>query len=228
MSDHVNPLKKDMTKHESPDYGALLSPTEIFRMDPFDFVRLIESELVPFMRPLEPNTYLKGQMLPVFQKGRLYFTKKGLATNTPITSLDGLTETIYDYAGNVVIPPNVMRNKDRYLSGTPTMPLQTAMVLEAYIKYYLEQMCPYRQMGGSAKALCSLFNEQGQEMFEEGTIERILEPVGKVVRDFVGRDTWHIYFVKLEADSVFIEKTIDYRIYQYYEMLDELNIVRED
>lgn len=189
----------------------------------YDHVVVIENELSEHFNPLPPGTYLKGQLLPVFKPNTHYYTESGLLKNTPIVALEDHKEAILNVRGEIAIPRYAMQNKAKFLSSEPTMPLQAALLMEAFAKYYLESICPYATHNHYAKNLYNLIARESHHMVDDGFIDRAMESLADDIRQFVGKDIWHIYFVKLGTDTVHIEKTIDYRVYKYYELMDKQN-----
>lgn len=204
----------------------LLDPTAILILSVYDYVGEIERKVGAHYKQLPPGVYMKGQLLPVLRSGQAYFTESGYSSQKPVTALDGVKEAIVDSNGVVVIPRFMMQQQKQYLQSSPTLPFQTALLLEAYARYHIALCSPHVTPGGMsgyARSVHNLFDSSFYKMIDEGYLDTAMQPFVNTLNRFMGPDVWHIYFIKLTNSDLVIEKTTDYRIVEYYKLIDPQN-----
>jgi hypothetical protein len=60
------------------------------------------------------------------------------------------------------------------------------------------------------------------ELIDEFMLESLCSSLIARVNQFVGEDIWNIYFTKLQAVDLRIEKCVDYRIYDWTRIKQEM------
>ena len=202
----------------------LLKVTQTFYLPIFTYAMMIERQFGEFLNPPRPGIYRVGDIYPCIEPTKLYYAQKinknNTCTTTPITDFNLINDTVTDEIGNVIIPAAMMRSKEQYLRNEPTVPVRGLILIELLIKKYLDSVATWVKHSMQNQKIVSNIKPEYHEIYWEGHLEKITESLILQVSDFIGHDTWHLYFVKLLGLDLVIEKTSDYRVITFHQKMD--------
>jgi hypothetical protein len=161
-----------------------------------------------YFRPPEPGIYRVNGVTPVLYYDRQYFVPSCLTQ--PIQALAGVMEDILDDQFNVVLPKSVVARKELLLTERPTVPVRALGVLQALILTHF-----YKRDYGNL--LGQQLTEAGIEAYREHQIDfrDQLESLYDLLTDFIGEDIYHLYEITFHEMDVYLDKLVDYRIYEW-------------
>lgn len=211
------------------EMNELLEPTSCLM---FDAIGNVSYELEPLVKSPTPGLYYGVSLHPLLVEGKTYLSGFGDATQT-VTPENGTHWTAKDVqkwrkAGlrNMVSGKEIFLTNQKYavdaFSNKPSANVHLVKFMLLWTQNYLATISPHAKRGNTQdKMLECLKDNAACEMLLSGEIDRMLEPLSGEIEAWIGRDIWHMYFVKSKHTSIAIEKTSDYRIWCYYEMLEK-------
>jgi len=213
-----------MVKHDTA-LELLEINKEILIINILDYVVAIDSDpyLISLKDP-EEGIYLTGSMEPIFSKSNFYITKdkfnKPMLLANDILDLETIlsaTNDVYDISGNLIMTAEDIRKKSKYLRLAPTIPVIGVKMGVATVLKYLNSLCVYTHVSSSKYNQESLVKEEALHLVNSEEYDIAFESLLDRVAKFIGKDTWHIYFYKVRGTNLIIQKTVDFRIYQWYQ-----------
>jgi hypothetical protein len=203
---------------------------EVIIIDLLDKAMNLKDEQLKALIDPPRGIYIKGSLKPYIVEGKRYFPKSifelsddnVIRSNYRFNIEEVLTfkEDIYDEEGNVVISEQLLKTKSKYMSLSPDIPVIAIEVAVVLVVNYLNNICPYTR-GVRTNCLENLIRPEYSNYITTEEYESAYEKLLNTVFEFVGIDTWFIYFHRLKGTSLIIEKVIDYRIYRYHEIMYE-------
>ena len=220
---------KEINMNYRKEMNALMEPTSFMV---FDAVGNVSYEIDQLVKEPLKGLYYGAGMTPVLIDGQEYLP----ATNNseePVCPIDGSCWSVNDVRkwlkiglktkrqGRSVFVSDQKYSYDAFRR-KPLANVNTVRFMLLWVNNYLASLSPYAARGNyQSKMLDLLIDERARDMLLSGEIDRMLEPLSCEIAAWVGRDIWHMYFVKTRHTTVTIEKTSDYRIWCYYEMLQK-------
>lgn len=181
----------------------------------FDYIRdLIEKYEYAFKEP-EVGIYLTDYSEPILKNNQVYYSESSYKTQTPINSLDDINEPILDQNGEIVIPLYIMRRKDKMLSSKPTLPVKALQIAYAIVDDTIDEMLPYTPAREYNKNVLEHVLPEHHNLVIDGYFESALNRLINEVLMFIGGDNWNMYYLKLNRCDLIIEKSCDYRIFDW-------------
>jgi hypothetical protein len=195
----------------------LLVPEAFLPIDTLEYLRYIEHNYPGLFLDNPKGVYKLGRIDPVLTDGNYYYTKAGLAIQKPIENIDNVFEDVYDANGRIVINAMVMRNKRKFLSNTSQYSYYGVRAINYYVNMIIENHSAYIKNRRYLDKFLSCFKpEYRQDIHLQNIdIDFTLEPLHSVVYAFIAKHPWTIYLTKQLGTMCLIEKTIDYRIYDW-------------
>lgn len=196
----------------------ILKPQNVFYQHILEYARMIESHYDHLLKPYQEGIYIAGSFEPVIVASKQYFThviEKGVTVKVPIKDISKVNENIYNTDGKIVVPAYVMQNKENLCSNSPFLPTRGALIVLNLIKYEIASISRWENNQGYRMALNNSFTRDAGEVLDELMVDRLCESLTDQVKDFIGKDTWNIYFTKLIGVDVCVEKCTDYRIHEW-------------
>jgi hypothetical protein len=138
-----------------------------------------------------------------------------------ITDFMSETSHVYDKFGKLVIADYMMRNKERYLGNLPSLPSRSIVIIEMIIRDLVGRTTEYGSKATYQQEIYNLLLPEYHFIQDQNLLEDTIPSVVQRVLNFIGEDTWHIYQIRRNNGNVVLEKTIDYRIYEYHRRLDD-------
>lgn len=175
-----------------------------------EYAALIERIYKDILKPPRKGIYKLGELHPTIYDNKRYWTIKDGAI-FPIGDFESTTTPVIDEDGNVILSKYIMTNKRKFLSASPTLPVIGSAVIKALIEYHISTISPWTKTNGYKTKLLSLFNDY---VDEDHLIDLCISIIQQI-NSFIGDDEWNIYFVKFIGLDICIDKSIDYRIYEF-------------
>jgi len=161
--------------------------------------------------------YIVGKIDPVLTDGENYYTKSGLNSGVPIKNIDTVNEDVYNSKGKIVINAFVMRNKRKFLKNDSAYSYYGIKAIRAYINKIIENNSAYITHRRYLDAFINCFKPELQKpiLNQEIDIDLLLNPLSEKVYNFIKDDPWIIYLTKQLGSICLVQKTVDYRIYDW-------------
>jgi hypothetical protein len=134
--------------------------------------------------------------------------KKGLSVYT--------TKECRDY---VVVSSLQLSNKDKCLSTLPIKPYRGMKIVELLINNQINSFIKYRK--GAKDIHSGIQNHFKPDISEEdyerliGAITEQYSDISLTLRTFMARHDWNLYFVKTKICTVIIQRSMDWRAYDW-------------
>jgi hypothetical protein len=119
--------------------------------------------------------------------------------------------------------PFIPRNRRLY--EYPTIPAIGLRMIEALINRELARILPFARQAYPEKVFNSLL------LSDDITYEEIYDSCGRIpqiVNQFVGEDVWSYHFVRLNGTVITINKSVDYRVYEWHRQRYEKHVMPKD
>lgn len=216
------------------DFNELLKPTEVQIIDLMSYIPHIDEDpyFVALFDPT-PGVYLPGAIDPILSwVNPAYPASKFGVSMAAITGLQGLKECkepLVNSKGVTICTAAELKKAIKHMTDTPTLPVNMLKVMLAILNTHLTTMCVKTRTRISSSSYQHLVRPEYQHLIEDDSYVIALDQLLLDINQFIRNDTFHIYFTKLLGTSVIIEKTIDYRIYEWYQYkAKEKNLGRTD
>lgn len=211
------------------EMNQLMEPTSIMM---FDAVGNSSYEIEPLIKEPTKGLYYGAGLTPVLTDDQEY-VPVNKDSDSVVVPVNGKFWTADDVRvwlrvglktkkqGRLVFRPDQKYAYDAFRR-KPLANINTVKFMLTWVNNYLSTLSPYAARGNYQNKMLDLLVDQGsRDMLVSGEIDRMLEPLTCEIAEWVGRDIWHMYFVKTRHTTITIEKTSDYRIWCYYEMLQK-------
>lgn len=220
-----------MSKHK-----VSLSDLEVeasITIDVSECASSIEIKCADWLKPAPKGIYSNSQVDPVMVDGGNYYTvSKGPKdiVRTPVSDLDALKkiQTIYTSKGDkdfVVVTAQQLQNKDKCLSTLPIRPYRGVKILECLLNHQINSYLAYNKSRSDLFEVVSrhfdttkLDQSDDEVCFEYITDE--YKDIRTDVFNFMGNKNWHIYFLKIKGTTVTLQRSIDWRAYDWMCKMD--------
>ena len=203
---------------------VLTTTKEVLVLDLLEFAINLNGELPSdvFVKPIE-GLYVTGSIEPFIKLDGSadYFPKsKWLSAKNKLTDKKAIldcNEDIMDVNGKVVLSIADKKRKIKYIKTEPTIPATAIKVCISIVLSYINNLNPHTRRRGTTYLLEQLINSKYHiSLVDNDSIIEKLEHLLDRVMEFVGNDTWNIYFHKVKGSTLIIDKCIDFRIYEWY------------
>lgn len=161
------------------------------------------------------SIYIKGTGKRLTNPKEKYYTREGIRNNQHLLSLDGVKEDVLNDRGSVVIPKEFMLASEKTLEiGGSKVTKMAPFILASINGLFNTCLKQHNQYNARSKYL-SLLSHEATDIIDNGDIDVVLEPLLNKVHSFIGYDIWNIYFVNIVGGDVFVNKSHDFRIYEW-------------
>ncbi len=171
-------------------------------------------------KDLEPNPegiYIFNTLHPVLLPGQIGYLKNGKTVNfTDI--LKYVDEDVFNENGILKIPGKVLQNKSKLINQSGFFPISALQLLKHNVDKNLQSFCPHSVPFTSAVSYDRYLKKSAEDLIANGVCDSVLELEIPEIHEFIYKDLWRIYFVKTKTNNLFIEKSIDFRIYDWTKM----------
>lgn len=210
--------------HEPKTLAEVLEQTkEVIVIDLLDHVTSIEEQyLNALVEPIE-GIYVTGSIEPLFKPDQTYCMKElinaGDLSIIPYNKILSSKSDILDRNGNLVITARDLFLKKKFLNTKPSVPAVAIKAALAVVDDYVTSVCRKANRNRCYNLYSLVKPEYHSSMVSKDEFMHVFERLLDQVMKFIGNDTWNIYFVKTKGTSLIIEKSVDWRVYRYYEDL---------
>jgi hypothetical protein len=198
---------------------------ESLRLDPLPVATMVEAVVGDYLLAPERGIYFRGKLDPVMKEGETYHQYrlikgvksvesfivkeiKELDTKMPVLDLDG----------NIAVTPNQIP----FLTYEPVLPIRGMKIVEAAVLDIIDSYGSRDAQRCLSNPLLTYVNHIALDFIrEEALVDQITGIVAGIraeVRNFCGDNRWLIHFVRRDRMTLFIEKSIDWRIVEYYRL----------
>jgi len=175
-----------------------------------------DSRLDGIVEPPE-GIYIKGALEPYFKysEGLVSLNENGAPISHPnAASILNHMLDVVDSEGNMVLRASQLKDKFEYLTPEPTAPITIIKLAETIMLRYITTVCKYSRLT-SKYSFYSLCGDADPDAIEEA-IEEAYSPHMDELINFVANSTWNIYFKTMKGSTLIIEKSVDWRIYDWH------------
>ena len=195
-------LKTDGTcihqfRHEDPIY------------DLAQFTELNKNTPLPSIYALKAMSYHQ----------RRYFENMQFNRPAPLTALDQVlrADGVCDHKGEILSRLSRLKRVQHHLTDTPSYTRQLAAFARIMICRILAQECPYVRIG-LLDNTTHIVKHHYLSVFDDGMFDSLFTHVRMSIRRLIGEDVFSIYTLKDMQHHILISKSMDYRIFEYYQM----------
>lgn len=202
--------------------SELLKPTEILVLDLMEYITYIDKN--PYFDALvepTPGVYLSSSLDPIMSPSNpCYPASKMGMTEYAITTVESMltcSEGVLNSRGTLIGDVRKIRRIVKHMTDKPQLPVVMLKVMMGVLTNYLSNLCRRTRHSINVSNYYQYIKPDYEYLIVEESYETIMDDLIMDIHKFVGRDVHHIYFTKLNGTSVIVEKTIDYRIYEWYQ-----------
>lgn len=202
----------------------LMQPELVVNIDVTNYIGMIELKFGDMFVTPPLGYYTNTSMDPVIQAGKCFYTITDKFKRQPLVSLEGISETVVDNLGNVLVDRKVLATKDAISLNKPFMPYIAALVVEAFVKEHMATMSEYlRHLEQRSNTMLYAFGDMFQEVYKnEQTINNIYSDIDSVLLELVQEldfiqlgKKWHMFDVTRKNKTLVIKRYCDYRVYDW-------------
>ena len=196
------------------EHEVMERPTAVLHLDIRSMATQLERQFADYFYPPAPGIYVSDDINPVITPGKIcYAVDQATGKYIPVTDLTNINSAIFDQDGRIIISAYFMQDKARHVSLQPILPTRGFQIILGLIEHVLESIAPYVRISSAHHRVRRLILPEHHHLWDDGTIEMRCQDLISEVHRFIGDDVWHRYYVKLRFNDIYLEKTIDYRIY---------------
>lgn len=194
---------------------------KILTLDLTEYVWLLRKKYADCLLPPEEGIYLVGNTEPIIKAGQVVYSETSYKTQTPLTSLDDVSEGILNKDGDLIISASFMRHQKKFLRTSPTFPVREIQIAAIIADDYIDSIVPYSPARETYKRVLDHVKPEYHYLVEEGHIEAALSKLTNEVSLFMNSDIWNIYFFQLKKTDLIVTQGVDFRIYDWTRKLEE-------
>lgn len=189
-----------------------------YAFDPVSCAAQIESLFGPYLQPYDRGIYLRGSIVPAMVPGRTYFRLDkgldGIAVRVPVNDICDVKGDVYNINLDIVI----QARRAKQVSLEPTIPVQGIRIIYAFIEEILNDNSAWSRLEScTLEAVLKKFilpEHHGNTRLISRMIDTMLD-IQNDVMQFLGKDKWIMHFLKMNRTDIFIERSIDFRIFDW-------------
>jgi len=198
---------------------------ETLRLDPLAVASMVEAVVGEYLLPPPSGIYFRGKLDPLMKTDETYHQHRfinGVKTKdsfivTRIEELDSRMPVL-DLDGDIVVTPNQIP----FLTTTPILPIRGMKLVEAALQEIVNSYgSPHSQKNLTSEILTYAQYFHPDYLHEPTLSDQITGIVAGLwadVRNFCGDDRWIIHFLRIDRLTIFVEKSIDWRIIEYHRL----------
>lgn len=235
------PIFAVVPEDQMEDHAPEIPTTAAILFDPLSMARTIENTANADWVDYPDGFYLPGLSYPSIKPGETYiiqdpFGNKVAASFSKIEDLQKCKDTVYNSAGTLLVVGKLHHNK---LKEQPHVPVHGLRCIDAAIADTLDaraQWRPARQLHRIEHELEKMLKFPDEAIWHHlsrterehrrdnhrETIADVARQVDNIITDlrnevqaFIGDDEWVMHFLNNRGRDRVIEKTIDFRVYDW-------------
>lgn len=177
-----------------------------------------------FKPPLK-GIYLKGELQPIVDLTKPHYlrhnTQEGktavISTLPLVTNLEmikGQKASVIDELGNVRLSSQDIYRLYSVLSEDPGCTYQAVKAAAYFALSFLDSWCKHSRINPPC-SYKEIFKEEAWHLVEDESLD-VFKQLKLTIASFVGEDNLYLYFYRLKDSTLYIQKNMDYRVYDYY------------
>lgn len=196
-----------------------------------DIAKQIEYACVDILIAPPKGIYAINKIEPVMVDGGHYFTlEKGI--KIPVSNITDLKCKVYTEVNDnrvEVVPARFMMDKKKYLSSEPILPYRGMLIVKAMIEQQIYKFLSYSIQTINENEVYTHFI--GSNNLSDDyicivdpyicKINEIYEPLYYSIKDFLSNYDWNLYFITFSETRLKIERSLDYRAYQWLTLKEQ-------
>lgn len=196
----------------------LLNPKEVLVLNLLDYISELDIHYSSYFADPYPGIYIANKVEPVLLPNTVYYTDDGIRFTLEDFEIDKYTGSVTDEYGNMLLSRYVMSMQKSFLSKTPTLPVFAIKIAHIYALSVVDDATPYVRDKTKTTEAIRYLKPGGYIYVYNGMFSIALDELLKTISEFINNDIWNIYFIKLNNTDLIIEKSIDYRIYEWHKL----------
>lgn len=165
------------------------------------------------------SLYYKGSVNSLLPANQVLYIPDNNNILTPIEDYKALLEVpsdIYRSDAELIMRGSIIEQHRKHLSTKPTVPMSFIKIVEIFILDKLNSMC--------RRSMLTSFNDIGRYLINDDVniddirdkIEEYYSVEISMLYEFIAGDVWNIYFKQNQNSLLIIEKSVDWRIYDWH------------
>lgn len=168
--------------------------------------------------PPPKGLYLKGSVKPLLSNTKSYYAISDPTTPIDLDNVLLLREDIIDHTGDVVLSGRNLTYRPHVFTTTPTLPITAIQICHNILVDYLFRYCKHAR-GIRSFHIRDYIHESMHVAFDDVYFEEFLTEALDELHDFIRHQDECIYMTRLKGSTLIIERYIDWRIFEYTEMM---------
>jgi hypothetical protein len=197
----------------------LLVPSSVIILPILSYAVLVEQQWGSCLVDPPAGIYKTNSLDPIIPSGSQLFYRSdetmGNYPLLPLTDFDNYNGDVYNNKGRLVLTAMTMRNKDTCLLPKPMIPVSALRIVKLLAENYIVTKQPHIKHNPYGKQIDKLIKPGFEYLLDEGYLDSTCVGLISQIETFIGRDINHLYFTKLKLLDIVVEKTIDYRIFEW-------------
>lgn len=195
----------------------LLRATSVLVIDAVEELQYLLFKYPDILIDNPKGIYQVGNISPILQEGQRYYTRSGLNSGKPITDIENVNEAVFDVNGHLLINDFVMARKRKFLSNESKISKAGLHAVYCFINKKIEDNCAYSRVRRYDDQFIQCFKPDYHDAIRQGEIDvdLLFGTLNTRIQPFIEKDPWTIYFVKKISTLALLEKTVDFRIYDW-------------
>lgn len=217
--------------------------TNVLIIDILPHAIMLEERLQQTLIDYEPGIYIPGGIKPYLSLSKpLFFEKdRDIVRDTILSNGDieylviksakdilSRRESVIDSTGEVVMYSTFIKNKHKLMSIKPTIPARAVEMAMSVALNHLTWATRCTRMNFFKTPLHNLVKPEYRDLVDNEEYPTAFDDIIVEVSNFIGQDTWHVYFHKIQGTCLIIEKTCDFRIMEYYRLKEEIDNIKNN
>lgn len=174
--------------------------------------------------PPAPGIYLVGEVKPLIELNKSYFElfvdHDRQVQRKLVEDINSVNGGLYDANGTCVVKAEIMREKEKWLRNEPTVPVRAYMIIMGLVKHYFDSIAPYRKHNAYSNKILVHIKPEFHDLYNSGVLDNLMVSIFQRLSDFIGRDTWHIYFEDFLGLDIVIKKMCDFRVHDWHQKME--------
>lgn len=182
-----------------------------------------QPEYMQLFKPVPKGIYLKGELSPVLDLTNPHYLRPrhhstgSLEPLQLLTSLEQLKDqhaSIVDEYGNVKLSRANLFAMKRSLVEDPGYGYQAVRAAAYFALTFLNNWCKHSRIT-PPYSFHDIFKEEALHMLADESLD-VFKQLKFAISSFVGEDDLFLYYYKLKGTTLYIQKNVDFRVYDYY------------
>lgn len=182
-------------------------------------------EYSELFKPAPKGIYVKGEVTPFLELDKPHYLVPANMVFSPemIPSLEQLTQlsdlkdrkvAVVDKEGVVRLTSIDIARRYHIFTDDPGTCYQGVRAAAYFAISFLSRWCKHTNLSLPYR-IQDIFKEEALPMLEDETLD-VFKQLKYAISSFVGDDDLFLYFYRVKGSVLYIQKNMDYRVYEYY------------